>query len=167
MIFKSSTHSTDLYNTLLTLSRNIFFYKELQLPDNFETRINLIFFHFSIMMIIFKKKGQKFDQKSYDSLFFNLENNLRELGFGDVAVNSKMKNLNKILYDILLKIEDLSNNSKNFKINTKLVLKYFSHLNEPKSDKILKFETYLMNFYKFCFELSLKTMIKDALKFKL
>ena len=167
MIFKSSTHNTDLYNTLLTLSRNIFFYKELQLPDNFETRINLIFFHFSIMMIIFKKKGQKFDQKSYDSLFFNLENNLRELGFGDVAVNSKMKNLNKILYDILLKIEDISNNSKNFKINTKLVLKYFSHLNEPKSDKILKFETYLMNFYKFCFELSLKTMIKDALKFKL
>ena len=167
MIFKSSTHSTDLYNTLLTLSRNIFFYKELQLPDNFDTRINLIFFHFSIMMIIFKKKGQKFDQKSYDSLFFNLENNLRELGFGDVAVNSKMKNLNKILYDILLKIEDISNNSKNFKINTKLVLKYFSHLNEPKSDKILKFETYLMNFYKFCFELSLKTMIKDALKFKL
>jgi cytochrome b pre-mRNA-processing protein 3 len=167
MIFKSSTHNTDLYNTLLTLSRNIFFYKELQLPDNFDTRINLIFFHFSIMMIIFKKKGQKFDQKSYDSLFFNLENNLRELGFGDVAVNSKMKNLNKILYDILLKIEDISNNSKNFKINTKLVLKYFSHLNEPKSDKILKFETYLMNFYKFCFELSLKTMIKDALKFKL
>ena len=167
MIFKSSTHNTDLYNTLLTLSRNIFFYKELQLPDNFETRINLIFFHFSIMMIIFKKKGQKFGQKSYDSLFFNLENNLRELGFGDVAVNSKMKNLNKILYDILLKIEDISNNSKNFKINTKLVLKYFSHLNEPKSDKILKFETYLMNFYKFCFELSLKTMIKDALKFKL
>ena len=44
------------------------------------------------MMIVFKKKGQKFDQKSYDSLFFNLENNLRELGFGDVAVNSKMKN---------------------------------------------------------------------------
>ena len=84
----------------------MFFYIDLQLPDNYETRINLIFFHFSIMMIIFKKKGQKFDQNSYDSLFVNLENNLRELGFGDVAVNSKMKNLNKILYDILLKIEN-------------------------------------------------------------
>ena len=167
MIFKFTAHNTDLYNTLLTLSRNIFFYKDLHLPDNFETRINLIFFHFSIMMIIFKKKGQKFDQKSYDSLFFNLENNLRELGFGDVAVNSKMKNLNKILYDILLKIENNGDNVKNLKINSKLVLKYFGHLKEPKNDKYLKFETYLMNFYKFCFELSLKNMIKDALKFRI
>jgi len=167
MIFKFSTHNNNLYNTLLTLSRNIFFYKNLQLQDNFETRINLIFFHFSIMMIIFKKKGQKFDQKSYDSLFFNIENNLRELGFGDVAVNSKMKNLNKILYDILLKIENNDQNDKKFRVNSKLVLKYFSELKEPKNDKFLKFETYLLNFYKFCFELPLKNMIEDVLKFKL
>ena len=118
------------------------------------------------MMIVFKKKGEKFDQKSYDSLFFNLENNLRELGFGDVSVNTKMKNLNKILYDILLKIENNDNNVKNFNINSKLVLKYFTHLKDPKNDKYVKFETYLMNFFKFCFELSLKNMIKDALKFR-
>ena len=37
-------------------------------------------------------------------LFFNIENNLRELGFGDVSVNKKMKELNKIFYDILLKL---------------------------------------------------------------
>ena len=65
-----------------------------------------MFFHFSIMMIIFKIQGQKFDQYEYDSLFFQIENNLRELGFGDVSVNKKMKELNKILYDILLKIEN-------------------------------------------------------------
>ena len=38
--------------------------------------------------------------------FHNIENNLRELGFGDVSVNKKMKDFNKILYDILLKIEN-------------------------------------------------------------
>ena len=93
-----------MYNTLLSLSRNIFFYENIKLKDNFETRVYLMFFHFSIMMIVSKKKGIKFDQKSYDLLFQNIENNLRELGFGDVSVN-KMKELNKILYDILLKIE--------------------------------------------------------------
>ena len=76
-----------------------------------------------------------------------------------------MKNLNKILYDILLKIENNDNNVKNFNINSKLVLKYFTHLKD-KNDKYVKFETYLMNFFKFCFELSLKNMIKDALKFR-
>ena len=45
-------------------------------------------------MITFKKKKKIFDQDSYDNLFYNIENNLRELGFGDVSVN-KM-NLNKI-----------------------------------------------------------------------
>ena len=64
-----------------------------------------MFMHFSIFLIIFKKKRIKFDQKSYDSLFHNIENNLRELGFGDVSVNKKMKDFNKLLYDILLKIE--------------------------------------------------------------
>ena len=40
-----------------------------------------------------------------------VENDLRELGFGDVSVNKKMKDLNKILYDILLKIYNTKTNS--------------------------------------------------------
>ena len=100
-----TNHKDDLYNKLLLLSRNIFFYKDIKLPDTFETRIYLMFIHFSIILIIFKEKKQKYDQKSYDMLFHNIENNLRELGFGDVSVNKKMKDFNKILYDILLKLK--------------------------------------------------------------
>ena len=67
-----------------------------------------MFIHFSILMIIHKKKGSKLDQNSYDYFFHNIEYNLRESGLGDVTVNKKMKEFNKILYDILLKF-DLSN----------------------------------------------------------
>ena len=157
-------HTIELYNTLLTLSRNLFFYNKIKLNDTFETRIYLMFFHFSIMMIIFKKKEKKFEQSAYDSLFFNIENNLRELGYGDVAVNKKMKDLNKILYDILLKINNSVNDS--FKINKSLIIKYFNQLNDKDSQKYLDFERYLNDFYKFCFELSLKNMIREAIKFK-
>ena len=157
-------HTSELYNTLLTLSRNLFFYNKIKLNDTFETRIYLMFFHFSIMMIIFKKKEKKFEQSAYDSLFFNIENNLRELGYGDVAVNKKMKDLNKILYDILLKINNSENDS--FKINKSLIIKYFNQLNDKDSQKYLDFERYLNDFYKFCFELSLKNMIREAIKFK-
>ena len=108
-----------MYNTLLALSRNIFFYTKIGLPDKFETRIYLMFLHFSIMMIIYKKKGLKFNQNDYDQLFNNIENNLRELGFGDVSVNKKMKDMNKQLYDILLKLD--SNETTSFKINEKLM----------------------------------------------
>ena len=123
MIFKKKAHNNSLYNTLLSLSRNIFFYKKINLSDSFETRIYLMFLHFSIMMIVSKKKGKKFDQKSYDSLFDNIEYNLREMGFGDVTVNKKMKDLNKILYDILLKIKQ--EDTTTFKINYNLMWKYF------------------------------------------
>ena len=160
-------HKFNLYNILLSLSRNIFFYKKINLPDNFETRIYLMFMHFSIMMIISKKKDVKFDQKSYDFLFYNIENNMRELGYGDVAVNKKMKELNKILYDILLKFELNNNLEDKFKINPLLVSKYFIQLNDYKSVEFINFESYFLRFFNFCFELPLENMVKDSIKFKL
>ena len=147
-MFSAKQHNSDLYNTLLKLSRNIFFYKKIQLKDNFETRIYLMFIHFSIMMIIFKKKGKKFSQESYDALFNNIEYNLREMGYGDVAVNKKMKDLNKLLYDILLKIEKTKDNK--FKINEKLIFKYFGELKLNDNVNYFKLEEYLINFYDFC-----------------
>ena len=72
----------------------------------------------------------------YDNLFFKIENDLRELGFGDVAVNAKMKSLNKILYDILLKLEK-KKDIEGFQINQNIVFKYFDNL---KIKKILILE---------------------------
>ena len=91
----SKNHTINLYNILLTLSRNKLFYQKILLPDTFNTRINLMFFHFSIFLKIYKKKGEKFDQNIYDQLFHYIENDLRELGYGDVSVNKKMKDLIK------------------------------------------------------------------------
>ena len=153
-----------MYNTLLVLSRNIFFYKDISLADTFETRIYLMFIHFSIILKIFKKKGKKFDQNSYDALFHNIENNLRESGFGDVTVNKKMKDMNKLLYDILLKFE--KNESNLFKLNSKLVSKYFRELSNEKEEKYKKFESYFNDFHNFCFELSLDNMLREAINFR-
>tara|TARA_B100000035_G_scaffold228322_1_gene196615 strand:+ start:132 stop:632 length:501 start_codon:yes stop_codon:yes gene_type:complete len=163
-IFKKK-HNNNLYNTLLNLSRNIFFYKKILLPDTFETRVYLMFFHFSIIMIVFKLKGTKFDQKSYDSVFDNIENNIRELGFGDVTVNKKMKELNKILYDILLKIKSNNNDDKKMLINKKLIIKYFPSTENMKKEVFIEFEQYFSRFNDFCFELSLDNMIEEVKNF--
>lgn len=121
--------------------------------------------HFSIILKIFRKKKEKFDQKKYDFFFNSIENNLRELGFGDVSVNSKMKNLNNILYDILLKIEknDLKNS---FKINKKIVFKYFENLEHSKDEKYMIFERYFINFFDYCFDISTENMLKELKNFK-
>ena len=75
-----------------------------------------------------------------------------------------MKDLNKILYDILLKLED--NSVNNFKLNKKLATKYFTTLKGENDPKIVDFERYFNKFYKFCFELPLQNMIREALNFK-
>ena len=161
----SKIHTNDLYNTLLSLSRNIFFYKKIGLPDTFETRIYLMFIHFSVMMIVFKNKGRKFNQKSYDTLFHNIENNLREMGFGDVSVNKKMKDFNKLLYDILLKLNKKKDTGM-FKINEKLIIDYFKDLKDAKNTKYIDFERYFLNFYDFCFGIPLDNVIIDSINFK-
>lgn len=162
MFFKNKKN-IELYNTLLFLSRNIHLYKNLSLKDTFETRVYLMFVHFSIMLIIFKQKKIKFEQKHYDHFFECIENNLRELGFGDVAVNKKMKELNKIFYDILLKIQKPASS---FIVNNDLILKYFTNFQSFNDQKFKLFIIYLKNFYHFCFELHPQTMIKDAIKFE-
>ncbi len=122
-----------------------------------------MFFHYSIILLILKKKNIKYDQKSYDDLFDNIENDLRELGFGDVSVNKKMKDLNKIFYDVLLKLDV---GKGNFEINEKLIFKYFDYLDFENNEKIKDFRDYFNNFYKFCFDKPSDIMIEEAINFK-
>ena len=117
-------------------------------------------------MIVHKKKGSKFDQNSYDNLFYKIENNLRELGFGDVSVNKKMKEMNKILYDILLKIDLKISNKNKFEINENLIIKYFSQKDHKNELNYIDLKAYFNDFFYFCFELSLNNMIKNSKNYK-
>ena len=136
------TEHNDFYNKLVELSRNIFFYENLKIKDEYNTRIILMFIHFSLIIDILKRKeNYKFPQKIYDNFFQNIEYNLRELGFGDVAVNKKMKDLNKIFYDILLKI--ISYNQDKIIINHSILIKYLN-FNDQNSLLIQKLTQYLV-----------------------
>ena len=162
-IYKS--HQKDLYNKLVELSRNIFFYKKTQLKDNFETRIKLIFVHLSLILIIFKeKKKDSFPQDIFDNIFLNIEYHIRELGYGDVAVNKKMKELLKIFYDILLNLR-LPKKHKNT-IN-KSVLKNYFELQLVRHDELsYLLVDYFEQFYYFCFEIENNSVLKGGINFK-
>ncbi len=121
-----------------------------------------MFFHYSIILIISKQKKYKIDQANYNNFFLNIENNLRELGLGDVSVNKKMKDLNKLFYDILLK---LNLDESYIRINVNLVGKYFDILNQ-NTEKMEKCEKYFVKLYEFCFDKTPENMIQDLKKFK-
>ena len=134
------------------------------LKDDFQTRVILIFLHLSIILIILKNKKIKLPQEIYDNIFLNIEYNLRELGDGDVAVNKKMKILNKVFYDILLKLN--SSDSNKFKVSKNLIKKHLLIKSDSNDKIVLQIGEYLESFYDFCFELKDKNMIKGEIDFK-
>ena len=163
MIFKTKKHNYNLYNTLLYLSRNLFFYSKIKLKDTFETRVYLIFFHFSIILTVFKNKKINFSQQNYDNLFNSIENDLRELGFGDVSVNKKMKNLTRIFYDILLTID--KSDSIFTDDNFRLLKKYFFNHKNQTIINFNKLSDYFSKFKDFCFDLDVKNMLNGSFNF--
>ncbi len=157
-------HNNQLYNKLIRLSRDKFFYDKINLSDDFETRILLIFFHLAIILKIAKgSKHNKKSQEIFDNIFLNIEYHIRELGYGDVAVNKKMKNLNKIFYDILL---NLDKEKLLFSSNTDLLKKYFFTKGKTQDEKMLKLAEYLRKFKDFCFDLDVNIMLNGSIDFK-
>ena len=161
--FKYKKHNY-IYNNFVKLSRNIFFYKDIKLEDKLENRIILIFGHLSILLNILKKnkKYETFSQELYDNIFLNIENNLRELGHGDVMVNKKMKLMNRTFHDILLKFV---NSKKNNDINSKEIMK-FLYKSEENNEILEKVSAYFNKYQNFCFDIINKNMIKDLDKFE-
>ena len=75
-----------------------------------------------------------------------------------------MKDLNKILYDMLLKIKDSKKDV--FVLSKSLVVKYFDIFSNDKTAKYHEFSQYFVKFYNFCFELPHNSILKKAINFK-
>ena len=150
----------NIYNNLIKLTRNKNLYNKVDNSDTFSDRLFLFLLHFGFFLKVFKKQATKKEmQKIYDFLFRQIELSIREIGYGDVSVNSKMKNYVNLFHLILQKVEkwdEIPNEEKkvffknNLNIQSKLdyLLEYF--------DKYIKF---LSNNPLNCFS-------KDVISFK-
>jgi len=152
----------DLYNKIISLTREKFFYTEISLKDELITRIYLILFHLGFILELLKKnnKNKKLAQNIYDSFFINIDLHLREIGHGDVSVNKKMKDLIKLFYEILLYCEqwDIMGSKDKMKFLENL----FDNNNEMNFDK-QKLLIYLDNYRYNLKDISLNFLIKGII----
>ncbi len=134
MFFKNKDSQVEIiYQNIVKISRSKFFYLDLKLSDDFETRFDLIIFHAFIIFFYYKNLSNKksnISQALFDLMFGDFENNLREMGFGDIAVNKKMKIFISAFYGRIAQY------SKGIDL-------YLS-----KNDKSLLHQTILNNIYK-------------------
>ena len=153
-----------MYNKIVLLTRKNFFYKNFKLSDSFSNRIYLVFFHLCFILITLKNKEIKKNnqQDIFDFFFKQIELNCRELGYGDVTVNKKMKSLIKLFYLILMKCERW----KKLQIVDKnnLLLNFFSN---NRDNKILtnKLANYFDKFALFIEDISLNSITKGVFNF--
>ena len=121
--------------------------------------------------MIFSKKFTLLTQENIFSKKFtlltnkNIEINIRELGYGDTKVNNTMKNLNKIFYDILYKLD--KNNEATFQDRLDLLNKYFFNNKKNTDQNTHKLAKYMDQFSDFCFDLNIDNVLNGSIEFKL
>jgi len=166
---KKGSNVSLLYNKILLLSRNKFFYLDLGLNDSFQNRIYLIFLHISFLLIKLKNTNtntehKKFYQKTFDYIFSRIEIDMREIGYGDLSVNKKMKILVKDFYNILLNCEKYKNS--NIGNKERLFTKFLNFEHTKKTNNYKDMILYFDEYSSFCWDLSMDSVLKGELNFK-
>ena len=123
----------NIYTNIVKTSRNKTFFLEFNVDDTVEGRFDVIILHSFIIFNFFihtDNEKSKLPQMLFDYMFLDFDSSLREMGFGDIAVNKRMKQFIKAFYG------RISNYSKSI-----------SEFTEQNKDSLLK-ETILRNIYK-------------------
>ena len=116
----------NLYNKTLIEARNPLIFSN-YIDDNLNNKI-LIFLIFLSKKFNKIKKSDDNYQKFFDYIFNRIETDLRELGYGDMSVNKKMKVIVTKFYSILIDFKNYTKISKDEKSN--ILRKYFGEIRQ-------------------------------------
>ena len=101
----------NFYNNLVDLTRNKTIYKDFTDQDTFSDRLIIFLLHFAFFLKIYKNnENQDKMQNIYDYIFKQIELNIREIGYGDMSINKKMKSYINIFHTLLKKNRFLGEN---------------------------------------------------------
>ena len=150
----------NIYNNLIKLTRNKKLYLNLNNEDTFSDRLIILLFHFGFFLKVYKSEVSKDQaQDLFDFFVRQIELSIREIGYGDVSVNKKMKEYVNLFFSIIEKIEiwdELDITEKKHVIG---------ELMNIKEDNVL-FVSYFDKYKDFLSKNSLKIFTKDILELK-
>ena len=150
----------NIYNNLIKLTRNKNLYLNLKNNDTFSDRLIILLFHYSFFIKFYKSQiSIDESQDLFDFIIRQIELSIREIGYGDVSVNKKMKDYVNLFYSILEKIESWENIDKPSKI---LIISEFINIKD-NSDFFI---TYFDKYRDFLINNPLKIFTKDIIDLK-
>ena len=148
----------NFYNNLVDLTRNKILYKDFTYQDTFSDRLVIFLFHFAFFLNIFKSNSKRnILQTVFDYIFKQLEISLREIGYGDTAINKRMKSYVNFFYSILNKIDGWENLDSE---GQKQIFKFYLNIKNESFVLTEYFEKYRNYLKKSTFNSLLKGVIK-------
>jgi len=110
---------------------------------------------------VFKINNKKNElQEIYDYVFKQIELSIREIGYGDVTINKKMKEYINLFHSILSKIDNWNNLNDSNK--SKILAKYL-----PLNINDLNLTKYFDKYDKLLSKTTLNSLIKGVIKLKI
>ena len=156
-----SENYINIYNNLVNFSRNKKLFETFTNEDTFSDRLIIFLLHFGFFLKIYKNnENQQKMQNIYDYIFKQLELSIRELGYGDMSINKKMKTYISIFHSLLEKI-DLWESIDIKKKNN--LLRGFINYNGDIENLTNYFEKYRLFLLKSSLNLFIKGVIKPDL----
>ena len=96
----------NIYNNLIKLTRNKKLFQNVKKNEFFSDRLFLFLLHFGFFLRYYKKNSSKREvQEIYDYIFKEVEISIREIGYGDMSINKRMKQYINLFHLILSKID--------------------------------------------------------------
>lgn len=98
--FAKSDDATALYQAIVTAARNPALYSQFSLKDTTETRFELLTLHVFLVLHALRNRveTEKLRQHLFNTMVSDLDENLREMGVGDMSIGKKVKGLTEIFY---------------------------------------------------------------------
>lgn len=115
-----------LYSKILNESRNPSIFSK-YLDDNLDNKVLVFLIYWTKIFNKIDKKNSNF-QQLFDHIFNRIETDLREIGYGDMSVNKKMKIIVTKFYSILIDFKGYIEKTKDDKYL--LIKKYFPNIKE-------------------------------------
>jgi len=98
---KEDVRILPIYNQIVAQARQPAFYRDHGVPDSLDGRFDLIMLH---AILVIRKlnqigpEGEQMAQDLFDLIFADMDNNLREIGVGDLSVGKRVKAMAKAFY---------------------------------------------------------------------
>jgi len=104
-----SEAATELYAAIVAQARNEAFFLDCEVPDTVDGRFDLVLLHAFLLFHRMKSDHEAtkdLGQEVFDLMFENLDQNLREMGVGDMGIGRRIKGMAQAFYGRVQSYED-------------------------------------------------------------